>query len=245
MCTGKTIRIVVWNEFQHEKKNDKIAAIYPNGMHGAIAAALKQNAAFEVSTATLDMPGCGLGGDILANTDVLIWWGHMAHGQVPDELVQKIYDRVQEGMGLIALHSSHASKIFTKLCGSNSVNLKWRESDDKEILWVVDPTHPITVGLGKDHIILEREETYGEHFDIPAPDELIFVSWFTGGEVFRSGFTYKRGLGKIFYFRPGHETFPTYHNPAVLQVIENAVHWCAESAFVKPVYGHYKEPLVK
>ena len=244
MCMGdKKIRVVVWNEFQHEKQEEKIAAIYPDGMHGAIAANLRQNFNLEVKTATLDEPDCGLGGDALDNTDVLIWWGHMAHGRVPDELVKKIYDRVQAGMGLIALHSSHASKIFAKICGTNSGNLKWREDGDKEILWVTDPTHPIVAGLEKDHIILEHEETYGEHFDIPAPDELIFVSWFTGGEVFRSGLTYKRGLGKIFYFRPGHETFPTYHNKEVMKVIENAVLWCAESAFVKPVYGHFPSVL--
>ena len=243
MCNTRKVRVTVWNEYEHEKTNEKIAAIYPNGMHGAIAAELKQNPELEVITATLGEPGCGLGGDVLDNTDVLLWWGHMKHGDVPDELVERIYKRVQRGMGLIALHSSHASKIFTKLCGSCSENLKWRESDDKEILWVTDPNHPIVHGLQKDHIILEKEETYGEHFDIPTPDELVFVSWFSGGEVFRSGVTYRRGLGRIFYFRPGHESFPTYHNPEILKVIENAVFWCAESAFVKPAYGHFQSVL--
>ena len=244
MCNSRRINVTVWNEYAHEKE-EKIAAIYPGGMHGAIAASLRQNPELIVRTATLEEPDCGLGGNVLEETDALIWWGHMKHGEVPDALVQKIYDRVQKGMGLIALHSSHASKIFSKLCGTNSANLKWRESDDKEILWVADPTHPIVEGLGKDHIILEKEETYGEHFDIPAPDEIVFISWFSGGEVFRSGITYKRGLGKIFYFRPGHETFPTYNNPDILRVIENAVFWCAESAFVKPVYGHYKDSIIK
>jgi len=229
----------VWNEYAHEKSEAKIAAVYPDGMHAAIADALRKNPELTVRTATLNEPGCGLGGDVLEQTDVLTWWGHMRHGDVPDELVNRVYRRVQEGMGLIALHSSHASKIFSKLCGTESANLKWRESDDKEILWVTDPNHPIVAGLGKDHIVLEKEETYGEHFDIPTPDEIVFISWFSGGEVFRSGVTYKRGLGRVFYFRPGHESFPTFYNEDIIKVIENACFWCAESAYVKPDYGHY------
>ena len=245
MGNEKKINVVVWNEFSHERESKEIAAIYPNGMHTAIADSLKTNADFSVSTATLEEPECGLGGGKLDETNVLLWWGHMKHGAVPDDIVKKVYDRVMEGMGLIALHSSHASKIFTKLCGCNSVNLKWRETDDTEILWVVDPNHPIVKGLNKDHIILDGEEMYGEHFDIPTPDELVFISWFTGGEVFRSGLTYKRGLGKIFYFRPGHETYPTYYNKEILKVIENAVYWCAQSAFVKPKYGQFPSVLDK
>jgi trehalose utilization protein len=66
---------------------------------------------------------------------------------------------------------------------------------------------------------------YGEVFDVPAPDELVFVSWFTGGEVFRSGCCYTRGRGRIFYFRPGHETHASYHHPDVRRVIANAVDW--------------------
>lgn len=239
MCNQRKVRVTIWNEFAHEKSEEKIAALYPKGMHGAIADYLKLNDEFIVRTATLCEPECGLGGEILNETDTLIWWGHMKHGEVPDEIVKKVYDRVMKGMGLIALHSAHASKIFQKLCGSDSGELKWRESDDKEILWVVDPSHPIVAGLQKDRIVLEKEETYGEHFVIPEPDELIFISWFSGGEVFRSGFTLKRGLGKIFYFRPGHETFPTFYNQEILKVIENAAFWCADGSSVKPEYGHF------
>ncbi|MBR3998898.1 MAG: ThuA domain-containing protein, partial [Clostridia bacterium] len=152
------------------------------------------------------------------------WWGHMRHGDVPDEVVQKVYNRVMEGMGMVVLHSGHASKIFQKLCGTPSGQLKWRESGDKEILWVIEQGHPITAGIGE-NITLEHEETYGEHFLVPQPDELVFISWFSGGEVFRSGCTYKRGRGKIFYFRPGHESVPTYHNPEIQKVLINAANY--------------------
>ena len=217
------MRITVWNEFAHEKTDEAVKAIYPDGIHTVVAGFL-QEAGYDVGTATLDMPEAGLTDEVLANTDVLFWWGHMRHGDVPDAVVQKVYNRVMEGMGMVVLHSGHASKIFQKLCGTNSSALKWRESGDKEILWVVEQSHPIVQGIDE-KIILEHEETYGEHFLIPEPDELLFISWFSGGEVFRSGCTFKRGRGKIFYFRPGHETVPTYHNPEVQKVLINAANY--------------------
>lgn len=235
------MNVTVWNENRHEKENKIAAEIYPNGIHGAIASFLESEE-FEVRTATLDEPEHGLTDDVLAATDVLIWWGHMAHEEVEDEIVEKIKKRVLEGMGLIVLHSAHFSKIFKELMGT-TCDLKWREADEKERLWVVDPTHPITEGIGE-FIELEEEEMYGEHFDIPTPDELIFVSWFEGGEVFRSGATFKRGRGKIFYFRPGHETYPTYYNKDVQKVISNAVRWAGNTNTPTPVYGNAK-PLEK
>ncbi len=217
------MRITVWNEFAHEKTDEAVKAIYPDGIHTVIADFLKE-AGYDVGTATLDMPEAGLTDEVLANTDVLFWWGHMRHGDVPDAVVQKVYNRVMEGMGMVVLHSGHASKIFQKLCGTPSGQLKWRESGDKEILWVIEQSHPIVQGVGE-KIILDHEETYGEHFLIPEPDELLFISWFSGGEVFRSGCTFKRGRGKIFYFRPGHESCPTYHNKDVQKVLINAAAW--------------------
>ncbi len=214
------MNITVWNEFAHEKSDPKVKAIYPDGIHAVIAAFLRY-AGHEVRTATLDDPECGLTDEVLDDTDVLFWWGHMRHGDVPDAVVDRVYQHVIAGMGLVVLHSGHASKIFQKLLGTPSGELKWRESGDKEILWVIDRGHPIVQGLGE-KIILEHEETYGEHFLIPQPDELVFISWFTGGEVFRSGCVYKRGRGKIFYFRPGHESVPTYHNPEIQKVLVNA-----------------------
>jgi trehalose utilization protein len=233
-------RVTVWNEYRHEREDKEIGEIYPNGIHGAIAEGLKTQSDFTVGTATLDEPEHGLTDPVLAETDVLIWWGHMAHDKVADEVVDKVHRRVMDGMGLIVLHSGHFSKIFKKLMGS-TCDLKWREANDKERLWVVAPGHPIVQGIGE-YIELEREEMYGEHFDIPAPETLVFVSWFTGGEVFRSGACYSRGAGKIFYFRPGHETYPTYFNPEVRTVIANAVRWAAPVDRPKRIFGN-RQPL--
>ncbi|OMF28133.1 trehalose utilization protein ThuA [Paenibacillus sp. FSL H8-0548] len=236
------IKVTVWNEFLHEKNNEEVKRIYPDGIHQALASGIASGD-IEVATATLEEPEHGLTTERLANTDVLIWWGHMGHDRVDDAVVERVQQRVWEGMGLIVLHSGHFSKIFKKLMGTGC-DLKWREAGEKERLWVVNPAHPIAAGL-PEYITLEHEEMYGEHFDIPAPDELIFVSWFEGGEVFRSGCTFSRGQGKIFYFRPGHETYPTYYNPQVLQVIQNSVRWAAPSHAAVPVRGNHQplEPI--
>ena len=228
------IRVTVWNEYRHEKKDERVSAIYPNGIHGAIADALRQYPDLEVRTATLDEPEHGLTQDVLDNTDVLTWWGHMAHSEVSDEIVERVYKRVMEGMGLIVLHSGHASKIFRKLMGTDTHLLRWREDGEMVRLWVMDPAHPIVEGL-EDHFDLPIEETYGEHFDIPKPDDLIFVSWVPGGEVFRSGCAWHRGLGRVFYFQPGHETCPSYYDKNVQRVIANAVHWAYRP---RPVYQY-------
>ncbi len=220
-----SIRVTVWNEGRHEKKNAAIAKIYPKGMHGAIADYLNRQDGVLAATATLDEPEHGLTDAVLAATDVLVWWGHVAHREVTDEVVARVQKRVWDGMGLIVLHSGHFSKIFKALTGMNCL-LKWREVGEKERVWVVDHAHPIAAGVG-DYFELEHEEMYGEPFDIPQPDELVFISWFAGGEVFRSGCCWHRGRGKVFYFRPGHESYPTYHNESVLKVIANGVRWAA------------------
>lgn len=231
------LKVTVWNENRHEQKNPVVRDIYPQGIHGTIADFLKTEG-FDTRTATLDEPEHGLTDDVLNNTDVLVWWGHLAHSEVKDEIVQKVKERVLDGMGLIVLHSGHFSKIFKTLMGT-SCDLKWREAGEKERIWVVSPSHPITEGL-PEYIEIENEEMYGEHFDIPQPDELIFMSWFEGGEVFRSGCTYKRSNGKVFYFRPGHETYPTYHHKQVQRVIINAVKWAKPVKRERPVYGNAK-----
>ena len=233
------MKVLVWNEYRHEKTKPGVSDIYPDGIHGAIAEFLK-SPQVEVSTATLDEEDHGLTEKVLRETDVLLWWGHIAHDEVREEIVERVHKRVLDGMGLIVLHSGHFSKIFKKLMGT-TCDLKWRVAGEKERLWVVNPSHPIVAGIGE-YIELEEEEMYGEHFDIPEPDQLIFLSWFEGGEVFRSGCTYQRGKGKIFYFRPGHETYPTYHNPAVQRVIQNAVEWVKPDVDNHPVYGK-SEPL--
>lgn len=230
--SASTLKIIVWNEFQHERENDAVRAFYPEGIHTVIADALRATPALnpgglplEVGTATLDQAEHGLSEARLAGCDVLVWWGHKAHGQVSDAVVDRVQRRVLEGMGLIVLHSGHFSKIFRRLMGTNC-SLKWREADEKERVWVVEPAHPIATGLGE-YFELPYEEMYGERFDIPPPDELVFISWFEGGEVFRSGCCWQRGHGRIFYFRPGHEAYPTYHDANVQRVLANAVQWAA------------------
>ena len=237
------MKITVWNEFAHEKSDPAVKAIYPDGIHAVIASFLR-DAGYEVRTATLDDPECGLTDEVLDDTDVLFWWGHMRHGDVPDSVVNRVYKHVIGGMGMVVLHSGHASKIFQKLMGTPSGELKWRESGDKEILWVIEQGHPITRGIGE-KIILEHEETYGEHFLVPQPDELVFISWFTGGEVFRSGCVYKRGRGKIFYFRPGHESVPTYHNPDVQKVLVNAAAYVYTPKAEAPYQYGWVKPTVE
>lgn len=230
------IQVTIWNEFRHEKENPAVQEMYPEGIHGQLAHFLGEE--FTVKTATLDEPEHGLTEEVLSETDVLLWWGHMAHEEVSDEIVHRVHQRVLEGMGLIVLHSGHFSKIFKKLMGT-SCDLKWREDEEHCRIWNVNPSHPIVEGVGE-FIELEKEEMYGEHFDIPAPDELVFISWYPGGEVFRSGCTYRRGNGKIFYFQPGHETYPSYYNEKVQRVIKNGVRWCAPTENSYPTYGHYQ-----
>jgi trehalose utilization protein len=217
------IRVTIWNEGRHEQTHDAVKAVYPDGMHSVIADYLNSQPGITARWVTQDMPEHGLTDEVLANTDVMTWWGHVAHGEVDDAIVEKVVQRVWEGMGIIFLHSAHFSKPFKRLMGT-SCQLKWREANEKERLWVVDPSHPIAAGLG-DYFELPHEEMYGEMFDIPAPDALVFISWFKGGEVFRSGCCYSRGKGKVFYFRPGHETHPTYFDANVQRVIGNAVRW--------------------
>ena len=217
------IRMTVWNEFRHERADEQVKNIYPAGMHASIAAGLNEAADIEAGTATLDEPEHGLSEAVVSETDVMIWWGHIAHDEVRDGVVERVHKRVLEGMGLIVLHSGHFSKIFRKLLGTEC-SLRWREIGEKERMWNVEPSHPIAEGIG-DYIELAQTEMYGERFDIPTPDELVFVSWFAGGEVFRSGCTWHRGHGRIFYFRPGHETYPIFHNPEIMKVITNAVRW--------------------
>lgn len=222
----KKIRVTVWNENIHEKSMAEVREIYPNGIHGCIAEALQEDKRFLVRTATLDEPHQGLPDSVLKKTDVLIWWGHAAHEQVTDELVERIAARVLlDGMGLIVLHSGHYSKIFRRLMGTGCRS-RWRESGDLERIFVVEPGHPIACGLPA-YFELPHEETYGERFDIPTPDNLVMLSWFSGGEVLRSGCCWHRGFGKVFYFQPGHEAFPTYYDKNVRQVLRNAVAWAA------------------
>lgn len=231
------MNILIWNENFHERTKSEIRAVYPKGIHGALKEKLSELDDVNITCATLDMENCGITDELLNSTDVLIWWGHAKHDDVPDELAEKIKNRVLDGMGFIALHSAHLCKPFKLLMGT-VCRSKWRENDEKERIWVIEPSHPIAENL-PEYIELPQEETYGERFEIPTPDELIFISWFSGGEVFRSGVCYKRGLGKIFYFRPGHESYPTYYREDISTILKNAVKWACPTKFTKPTLGHF------
>jgi trehalose utilization protein len=225
------IRVTIWNEFRHERLNAAVKKIYPHGIHAVIGGHLAGQADLAVRYATLDEAEHGLTDEVLEATDVMLWWGHCAHREVRDDIVAKVHKRVLEGMGLIVLHSGHLSKIFKALMGT-SCTLSWREAAEKERLWNIEPAHPITRGIGA-YIELPHTEMYGEPFMIPTPDKLLFISWFEGGEVFRSGCVWERGNGRIFYFRPGHEAYPIYYNEQVLRVIANAVRWANPGIFIK------------
>jgi trehalose utilization protein len=228
---SKQINVTIWNEYVHE-------ATYPNGIHQGIAEGLKDD--FKLRFALMKEPEHGLSAEVLERTDVLVWWSHIANHEVSDEIVNRVHQRVLAGMGLIVLHSAHKSKIFTKLTGMTS-RMKFRTDNERERLWVTMPGHPIAEGVG-DYIEIAEEEMYGEPFDIPQPDELVFVSWFQGGEVCRSGCCYRRGQGKVFYFRPGHEENPTFFHPQIQLVLRNAIRWAAPSGTYTPQYGK-SEPL--
>ena len=219
------IRVTVWGENLHEKRDESVRKLYPDGMHTTIASAITEhlNDQAVVRTATLDQPEHGLTEEVLSETDVLTWWGHIGHAQVADEVVERVKQRVLQGMGLVVLHSGHWSKIFRSLMGT-SCNLRWRSIGERELVWTVNPGHPIVHGVPPVFEI-EAQEMYGEFFDIPQPDELIFISSFAGGEVFRSGSCFFRGAGRIFYFSPGDQEYPVYHHPVVRRVIANGVQW--------------------
>jgi trehalose utilization protein len=222
---ARTLRVLVWGENRHEQTQENVSKLYPDGMHNTIAQGIRDNLAdrVTVATTTLDDPEHGLTEEVLAETDVLVWWGHIAHDEVDDKVVARVHQHVLSGMGLVVLHSGHWSKIFVKLTGT-TCTLAWRSGHDRELVWTIDPTHPIAQGVPHP-IVIDQQEMYGEPFDIPTPDELIFVSSFSGGEVFRSGCTFRRGHGRIFYFSPGDQDFPVYHHEHVRKVIANGVVW--------------------
>ncbi|RKF17453.1 trehalose utilization protein ThuA [Alginatibacterium sediminis] len=217
------VRVTVWGENVHEHTNEIVGKLYPDGMHACIAAGLNEDPEIQAGSCVLQDPEHGLTAERLAQTDVLIWWGHCAHGEVADEIVDRVQERVLQGMGLLVLHSGHYAKIFKRLMGT-TCSLTWREAGEMERLWVTNPGHPIVQGIDK-YIELPHTEMYGEPFAVPNPDEVIFISNFAGGEVFRSGLVYRRGNGKIFYFRPGHETYPIYYDANIKRVLKNAVKW--------------------
>jgi trehalose utilization protein len=239
---GDKPHVTIWNEFRHEKLDEEVRKIYPDGIHKTIAGFLER-AGFPTKTATLDVPQHGLTEDVLDNSDVLIWWGHMAHDEVDDAIVDRVQRHILNGMGLIVLHSAHFSKIFKRMMGT-TCNLRWREIGEKERIWTVANGHPIARGVGQ-YFELPHAEMYGEFFDIPEPDVLVFVSWFAGGDIFRSGCGWQRGFGRVFYFAPGHETYPIYEDANIQRVISNACEWAAAHETPHTPFGHVPDPLEK
>ncbi|MDP4119323.1 MAG: ThuA domain-containing protein [Bacillota bacterium] len=233
------IKVTVWNEFLHERKGEVVKKVYPEGIHAQIKSFLDTEEDITVRTATLDEPECGLTEEVLNDTDVLIWWAHMAHEKVPDEIARRVADRVLMGMGMIFLHSAHYSKPMKILLGT-TCSLAWRDGS-RERLWCTAPTHPIAQGLPL-YIDIEREEMYGEFFDVPKPDDVVFTGWYNTGEVFRSVITYVRGHGKIVYIQPGHETNPIYYNPYIQKIIKNAVRFAAPCENLRDTLECSNEP---
>ena len=226
---AKTINVTIWNEYRHEKSDENVAKLYPNGLHAAIGEFLSKNDDMKITLAALDDPDQGLPDEVLNNTDVLLWWGHMNHGEVKDDLVERIRQRVYVGgMGFIALHSAHHSKPFRAIVGTTG-NLLWGDNQ-KEIIWNTMPSHPIAAGIPS-HFELPEEELYAEPFQIPQPDAHIFEGWYEHGYVFRTGCTFLRGAGRVFYFQPGHETCPSFYDANVQRIITNGVRWAAPNDF--------------
>jgi trehalose utilization protein len=243
--TTAMVQVTVWNEYRSETKHERGRELYPEGIHAELAAILEEEG-HDVRTATLEEPEHGLTDEVLESTDVMLWWGHEAHDEVDDAIVEKVKQRVLEGMGLLVLHSAHYSKIFQALMGTTG-SLKWRDTSltdgERERVWIIEPNHPIVDGLNAESIEIPQAEMYGERFDIPAPDTLVTISWFEGGEVFRSGCCYKRGEGRVFYFRPGHETYPVYKQDEIRTIIGNAVDWAAPGNGPAPEFADQREPL--
>lgn len=239
------LRVVVWGENIHEQTHEVVQQHYPDGMHTTIAAGIREQAKapMQVSTALLEQPEHGLSQQVLDHTDVLVWWGHRGHDQVADQVVDRVHAALLGGMGLVVLHSGHHSKIFRKAMGT-SCNLHWRNEGDRELIWTVDPGHPIAQGV-PNPMVLEHHEMFGEFFDIPTPDELVFISSFSGGEVFRGGITYRRGKGKLFYFSPGDQYYPIYHDPNIRRVLANGVQWAAPTVAERGVPPVVKQPLTQ
>lgn len=213
-----------------KSRAEKIRQVYPKGLMGTLAEALSKDPELEITMTNIFEPEYGLPDELLERTDVLVWWSHVLQETIPDSLAMKIVQRVQKGMGFVPLHSAHKSKPFMYLLGTSGC-LKWREGDFCRV-WTAMPSHPIAQGI-PEYIELKEEEMYGEPFDIPRPDDNIFISWYRGGELFRSGCTWTRGYGRIFYFQPGHETSPNYHNEYIQKIIDQGIHWTAPRVWRK------------
>ncbi|GDX40551.1 trehalose utilization protein ThuA [Armatimonadota bacterium] len=244
------IRVLIWDENPSHAPKE----IYPHGINGAIAEGLEAlDPRIQATSINLDMAEQGCAEALLAEADVLFWWGHARHHEVTEETARRVFTNVHErGMGLVALHSAHYSKILQwVLACPGHLKGGWREAEpaDTEEITVCAPRHPIAQGVSD--FTLDREEMYGSPFDVPPPQCVVLQSYFPlGGEYFPSGACWSvgrgktegftsgpgkgvgegEGAGRVFYFRPGHETYPTYYDPNVRQIMRNAAVWCARKS---------------
>lgn len=215
-----SVRVLAWSEHTAPK------AVFPDDINNAVAGALCEDPQLTVTTAELVDPGDGVPEEVLASTDVLVWWGHLLHGRVTDAAVARIAAQVRDGgMGFVALHSAHMSKPFTTLIGDDGRLGGVALDGGKETITVRTPDHPVAQGVSD--FVIGKEESYDEEFGCGHPDTVVFHSAFENGQQFRSGLAYRIGAGRVFYFRPGHEEYPTLFLPEVKQIIRNAVRWAA------------------
>ena len=177
------IKVTIWNEFVEERIYEEVKRVYPDGIHKCLEEFLSKNEDMQVRCVTLSSKDQGLSDEILSDTDVLIWWGHQEHDAVTEENAERVQKYVLNGMGFIPLHAAHFCKPLKKLLGT-SMCLRWKHGESEKLI-CVNPSHPIAEGI-TEPVILEEEEMYGEYFDIPKPDDIIFLGWFSNQEVFRS-----------------------------------------------------------
>lgn len=280
---AKKIRVLVWDETGDAQKE-----AYENYLGKCIADQLSKNAAFSVSSATLNDKQQGIGTEVLNNTDVLIWWGHIRHGEISTAKGQEIVQRIATGnLSFIGLHSAHWSVPFIEAMnevtrrrifadsslkkedvtfiapevrkslpkredrlapytdirkfpdGSKKLEVHLpnccfpdvRNDGKPSTIRVQKKEHPIVKGLSP-VLRLQQTEMYNEPFHVPEPDQLILEECWEGGEWFRSGMLWNLGKGKVFYFRPGHETYPIFKEKWVMQLLTNAVQWLGQTKTV-------------
>ena len=169
------MNVLIWAEDKPlPEHREKFRELYKNGIEGQLAAFLSENPDMEIRTATMQDAEQGLSEAALDWADVLVYWSHKHWREVEDCHVDYMHKRVLEGMGLVVLHSAHASKIFSRLMGTRTQSLRWRENDERQRYWIVNPAHPVAEGLDGEYFDIPMDETYGEYFEIPQPDEQVF-----------------------------------------------------------------------
>jgi trehalose utilization protein len=224
------LTVTIFNEYVTQKEQPDAMEVYPDGIHPVLVDVVER-AGHDTRVALFSDSEHGLTKDVVAETDVLVYWSHARNEEFEDRVVDRVQDAVLDGMGLVMLHSARRSKLFMRLMGTDCNVRGYRDADETERVWVVDPAHPVVDGLESEFIELPESQLVAEPFEIPTPIETPLISWIEGGEVFRSGCTFKRGRGKVFFFGPGHETQPVYHMNEVQTVLQNAVEWA------KPIDG--------